>query len=178
MLDTLISSKTRIKLLQKFFLNANTRSYLRGLEAEFGESTNAIRLELNRLEKAGMISAQMDGNKKVFRANNNHPLFIDLQNLVRKYMGIDHIIDQVVNKLGDLQKVYLIGDYAKGLDKGIIDLVLIGKDIDHVYLINLLNKTESLIKRKLRHLHFCDELEAKSILEQDDSLLIWSSDVE
>ena len=56
MIETLISSKTRIKLLLKFFLNSNTTSYLRSLESEFGESTNAIRVELNRLENAGMLS--------------------------------------------------------------------------------------------------------------------------
>ena len=51
MLDTLISSQTRLKLLLKFFLNSSTSSYLRDLESEFGESTNAIRLELNRLSR-------------------------------------------------------------------------------------------------------------------------------
>ena len=55
MIETLISSKTRIKLLLKFFLNSNTTAYLRSLESEFGESTNAIRIELNRLEEAGML---------------------------------------------------------------------------------------------------------------------------
>ena len=53
MLESLITSKTRIKLLLKFFLNSSTKAYLRGLEAEFGESTKAIRLELNRFEQIG-----------------------------------------------------------------------------------------------------------------------------
>ena len=52
-LDTLITSRTRVKLLMKFFLNSRTTSYLRDLENEFDESTNAIRVELNRFEKAG-----------------------------------------------------------------------------------------------------------------------------
>ena len=67
MIETLISSKTRIKLLMKFFLNSKTTAYLRGLEGEFGESTNAIRLELNKLEKAGMLSSFSKGNKKMWR---------------------------------------------------------------------------------------------------------------
>ncbi len=50
MLGTLITSKTRVKLLLKFFLNSNAKAHLRGLETEFGESSNAIRLELNRFE--------------------------------------------------------------------------------------------------------------------------------
>ena len=64
MIEALISSKTRIKLLLKFFLNSSNRAYLRGLEEEFVESTKAIRLELNNLEKAGMLSIDVHGNKK------------------------------------------------------------------------------------------------------------------
>ena len=68
MIETLISSKTRVKLLLKFFLNSRTTAYLRSLESEFGESTNAIRIELNKLENAGMLRATLNGNKKYFQA--------------------------------------------------------------------------------------------------------------
>jgi len=67
MIESLITSKTRVKLLLKFFLNSDTTSYLRGLESEFGESTNSIRVELNRLEEAGLLITASDGNKKMFR---------------------------------------------------------------------------------------------------------------
>jgi predicted transcriptional regulator len=75
MLENLITSKTRVKLLLKFFLNSTTQAHLRGLESEFGESTNAIRLELNRFEQAGMLTSHLSGNKKVFSANPSYPLF-------------------------------------------------------------------------------------------------------
>ena len=96
MLESLITSKTRIKLLLKFFLNSSTKAYLRGLESEFGESTNAIRLELNRFEKAGMLSSQNEGNRKVFSANTSHPLFPEIQNLLRKHLGIDQLIEDLL----------------------------------------------------------------------------------
>lgn len=64
MIETLISSKTRVKLLLKFFLNSKATAYLRSLEEEFGESTNAIRLELNRFEDAKMLTSEPDGKKK------------------------------------------------------------------------------------------------------------------
>ena len=63
MINALITSETRIKLLRKFFLNSSTKAHLRGLESEFGESTNAIRLELNRFEEAGLLHSLRDGNK-------------------------------------------------------------------------------------------------------------------
>ncbi len=74
MIDTLITSQTRIKLLKKFFLNSSTRAHLRGLESEFGESSNGIRIELNRFEEAGLLHSLRDGNKKVYQANSGHPL--------------------------------------------------------------------------------------------------------
>ena len=69
MIETLISSKTRIKLLIKFFLNSDNTAYLRNLEDEFGESTNGIRIELNKFEKAGFLTSFSEGNKKIFTAN-------------------------------------------------------------------------------------------------------------
>ncbi len=75
MINALITSETRIKLLRKFFLNSSTRAHLRGLETEFGESSNAIRIELNRFEEAGLLHSLRDGNKKIYQANATHPLF-------------------------------------------------------------------------------------------------------
>ena len=49
MLDSIITSKARIKLLVKFFINPNSNGYLHKLANEFGESNNNIRVELNRL---------------------------------------------------------------------------------------------------------------------------------
>ena len=69
MLDSLVTSQTRIKLLKKFFLNSSTKAHLRGLETEFGESSNAIRVELNRFEGSGLLTSLWDGNKKVYQAN-------------------------------------------------------------------------------------------------------------
>ena len=69
MLDTLIQSKTRLKLLLRFFLNPDSSAYLRGLAQEFDESTNAVRVELNRFEEAGLIQSHKEGNKKMYQVN-------------------------------------------------------------------------------------------------------------
>ena len=175
MIETLISSKTRIKLLLKFFLNSNTTAYLRSLETEFGESTNGIRQELNRLENAGMLTSYLDGNKKMFRANVTHPLFKEIRSIVLKTVGLDRIIDNVVKRLGKLEKVFLAGEFAKGLDSNIIDLIFIG-DIDQQYLINLVEKSEKLVDRKIRYLIYRGVDEAQEDFEKfnPSPLLLWS----
>lgn len=177
MLETLISSKTRIKLLLKFFLNKKTTAYLRGLESEFGESTNAIRLELNRLEKAGMLHSFLDGNKKIFQANVKHPLFEEVHNILLKHIGLDKIIEEVVHRLGEVRSVLLTGDISRGLNSSIIDLVFIG-NIDKNYLITLIEKTEKLITKKIRYIVYSqkefDELNDKKL--EKESLVLWAND--
>ncbi len=176
MIEALISSKTRIKLLLKFFLNSNTSSYLRGLESEFGESSNSIRLELNRFEKAGMLKSFSQGNKKLFRANTDHPLFSEIHNIVLKHIGFDRIIEDVVNRLGKLVEVFVVGDFAKGKDAPIIDLIFIG-EVDKTYLLMLIEKVEKIIYRKIRYVIY-SESEKNSIIWdsiEESPLLLWKS---
>jgi len=65
----LISSKTRIKLLIRFFFNPKTRSYLRELAKEFNMSTNSVREELNQLTKTGLLTSQKSGRQVFYKAN-------------------------------------------------------------------------------------------------------------
>lgn len=174
MLDTLITSKTRIKLLLKFFLNSNSSAYLRNLENEFGESTNSIRVELIRFEKAGLLKSQYKGNKKFFRANTEHPLFYAINNLLRKHLGFDRIIEIVVKKLGEVKCVFVVGDFARGIDNNIIDLIFVG-NINKNFLVELIEKAEKLIKRRIRYLVFTpDEFENyRKDKKGIEPLLLW-----
>jgi hypothetical protein len=176
MLEALISSKTRIKLLLKFFVNSNNIGYLRGLEAEFGESSNAIRQELNRLEEAGLLLSFADGNKKFFQANTMHPLFQEIHTILLKHLGLDQIIERVINRLGNVEEVYLAGSFARGLDSQIIDLILVG-DVDKNYLMELVEKAEKVVKRKIRYLLFSPSETASIPWASfgERPLLLWAS---
>jgi predicted DNA-binding transcriptional regulator len=172
----LISSKTRIKLLIRFFFNPKTSSYLRELAKEFNLSTNSVREELNQLTQTGFLNSEKNGRQVLYSANQKHPLFPELKSMVGKIMGIDQVIDGIVNRLGDLEKAYLIDDYASGKDSGIVDLVLVG-DIDQYHLNDLSRKTERYIKRKIRSLVLNRE-EFKKFeekLKNRPSLLIWKA---
>ena len=177
MIETLISSKTRIKLLVKFFLNRNMTAYLRSLEGEFGESSNAIRLELNRLEKSGMLSSFMNGNKKMFKANPTHPHFGEVHNIVMNLVGLDKIIQDVIERLGEVEKVYLSGKFAEGLNSRVIDLIFVG-DVDKFYLLKLIDKVEALISRKVRYVIYNTEEWSDELMctFTPSPLLLWTAD--
>ncbi|MEJ6981610.1 ArsR family transcriptional regulator [Pedobacter sp. P351] len=171
-LNSIVTSKTRLKLLLKFFINSDTKSYLRSLAVEFNESTNAVRIELNRLSKAGLLHMHTQGNTVIYQANKMHPLFPDIVSIVKKYVGIDQIIGQVVAKLGDLKLAYISGDYAHGKDSGIIDMVLVG-NINKLYVASLIDKAESVIKRKIRSVIFTElEYEQFAKLSSPQNILI------
>ena len=174
MLESLITSKTRIRLLLKFFLNPETRAYLRELASEFGESTNGIRLELNSLTKAKLLKSSNIGRTVVYRANKDHTLFTDIQSFVQKYVGIDHLMDDLISELGHIDAAYIIGDYAHGSDTGLIDLVIVGQ-VKMDVLQRLVEKTGKIISRKIRPLAL-DQEELQCLWEQLDirhALHIW-----
>jgi hypothetical protein len=171
-LDALISSKTRINLLLKFFLNPESTAYLRSLADEFGESTNAIRLELNKFEGAGMLSSSVQGNRKLFKANKKHPLFPDIRNIILKTVGIDQVIEHVIKNLGNPEKVYLTGDFASGKTSSIIDLVIVG-EIKKEMLLSLVEKAEERINKRIRYIHYDSDAFSDSMIEDNKLMLIW-----
>jgi len=174
MLDTIITNKTRIKLLLKFFVNKENRSYLRKLATEFGDSTNAIRIELNRLEAAGLLTSEPEGNKKIFKANKHHPLYGEMYSIVRKFVGIDKIIDEVARKIGDLESAYLTGDLARGIDSSVIELILVGNQLDQAYIDQLVQKAELLVNREIKTSSLSTQ-EKEEYLKNNSVLIIWKA---
>lgn len=149
MLDSIITSKTRLRLLVKFFINAANTGYLRGLAQEMNENTNAIRKELNNLSEAGYILREEADNKVMYHANTAHPLFTTLQQLIQKYIGIDYIITQILGRMGQVSRIFLVGDYAKGIDSGIIEVVIEGAMINQDYIAQLIPKIKKEIKKEV-----------------------------
>lgn len=174
MLQGFISSKTKVNILIKLFLNPATRAYLRELANEFNVSTNSVRTELNNLVKHDILTSEKDGRSVYYRANTKHPLFPELSSMVRKITGIDELIRSVIDRLGNLESVHITGDYAQGKDSGVIDIILTG-EIDSVQLSDIITKTERYIHRKIRPL-VLTRAELNTLKKKgtfSNSMLIW-----
>lgn len=97
--------------------------------------------------------------------------------VIRKYLGLDKIVSDLVKKLGDVQMAYVTGDYAMGKDTGIIDLLLVG-EIDEKRLYRLVKKVEGIINRRIRFL-IADKEEyskMKSRLLPESTILLWGNE--
>ena len=150
MLNQLITSKTRLRLLIKFFVSQANRRYLNRLASEFNESTNSIRKELNHLSEAGYLEKYKDNHKVAYKANIKHPMFEILQKVVYKHLGLEDIVDHVLNQMGEVKQIHLIGDNAKGLDSGKIEVLLVGNDLNNSYITSLEKKIQGIIERKVK----------------------------
>ena len=172
MLDAIISSKTRINLLIKFFLFDGNQSYLRKMEKEFNESNNAIRVELNRLTDAGLLTSVYQGKKRFFMANPNHPLYEHLQQIVRISLGVDQITEHVISKIEKLEAAYITGNFARGIDSDTIELALVGPDPDRDTIDELVREAEKIISRKIMYLTFTTK-QMDYFFRNEPAWLIW-----
>jgi hypothetical protein len=172
MLNSLITSKTRLRVLVKFFIRAANKGHLNSLASEFGESTNGVRKELNKLKDAGYLVSNKEQNKVIYRANTKHPLYSVLQQLVKKHLRLDEMVETIVKRIGDIQKIILIGDYAKGIDSGLIEVLLIANDINLEYIYELEKKLKNKIGRKVV---FSMESEEEGILLYDKEIMYYEN---
>jgi len=168
LLGPLITSKTRLKLLSRFFLNQSVDGYLQGLSKELDENTNSIRVELNRLEKAGLLTSKTNGRRKLYSVNTSHPLTSDLTSIVRKVSGIDALLERVTTNLPSIKQVWVCGDLAKGLPSEYIEAILVGADLDRSYIRRLTDKAQSLTGKTIT----VKVVETK-LNDVKDGLLVW-----
>jgi DNA-binding transcriptional ArsR family regulator len=176
LLGSLITSKMRVRILMRLFLNPSQQVYLRELSSEFQASPSQVRDELNSLRETGLLESAKRGRQIYYKANQGHPLYPELHSMVKKALGMDHILESILYRLGDLEKVILLDDYAQGKDTGIIDLLLIG-EINEKNLADIVAKTENYIGRKIRTL-LLSKHEYKrmlSVFENRPSVTLWKS---
>ncbi len=152
MLSTLITSKTRLRMLIKFFVSAANDGYLNGLANEFNESTNSIRKELNNLSDAGYLIKQKQNNRIIYKADVKHPLFKVLQKIIRQHLGLEEIVESIIERIGDIDQIALTGEYAKGIDSGNIEIIINGSKVNNDYLENIKPKIKKKIGRDVNFL--------------------------
>ena len=69
--------------------------------------------------------------------------------MVLKHLGLEDIVETVLERMGPVDQIILVGDYANGVDSGLIEVFLIGQNLNMDYIAQLENKIENLIGRKV-----------------------------
>jgi len=128
MLEGIIPSPTRRKLLALFFLNSKSRFYVREIERKSGENISAVRRELGILEKAGLAICQRQGNMVYYSANLKSPIFAEIRSIMLKTDGMGGVIKEALAGQAGLKFAFIYGSYARGEERAgsDVDLMIIG----------------------------------------------------
>jgi len=129
MLEDIIISRVRIKILELFLLNPQKIFHVREIVRQVEEEINAVRRELSHMEKAGMVSKEQRANRLFYQFRKDYPLYDELLHLIGKTAGLGKDILAQKAKLGRIKYAMLSGRYLKGLPKKSntdVDLLLVG----------------------------------------------------
>ena len=152
MLQDLMVSKVRVKLLQIFLDRSDELFYVRQLVRKTSEEINAVRRELQRLERAGLVKKEPRGNRLYYWPNKDHLLYGDLLTMISKSTGLGGEIVKNKNKLGNIKFAMLSGKFARRLpsEEGEVDLLIVGK-ISMPELTRLIQKEEKRLEREVNY---------------------------
>ncbi len=110
----------------------------------------------------------------MFQVNKAHPLYDGVHQIIRRYVGLDVLLENIIKQLGDLKYVYLTGEIAKGKDSKVIDLILVG-DVNRDFLLETIEKIERLIDRRIRFLIYSEGEYDLAIPNKENTFLLWSA---
>jgi predicted nucleotidyltransferase len=152
MLEAIISSKTRVKLLTLFLLSPEREYYVREIVRTTEENINAVRRELANLESFGLISGMKKGNLQYYSVNRNFFLYEDLQKILLKTEGVARVIKEKITNLETIDCMFIYGSFATGKAraKSDIDLFIVG-DLDENQLIPIIHESEHAINREINY---------------------------
>lgn len=129
-LSDIITSKVRIKILELFFSNLGEMYHVRGIVREIDEEINAVRRELDNLEKNGILKKEPRGNRVYYWVRLDYPLFGDLVAIVAKGTGLGRAIIDGRNKIGKVSYVMFSGTFARGKARkkeDDVDILIVGE---------------------------------------------------
>lgn len=128
MLEDLIISRVRVKLLQIFLTEPGQMIHVRELVRRSKEEINAVRRELAHMDKAGMVSKEHRANRLYYTFRKDYPLYYDLLELITKTTGLGGAILRNKNKLGRVKFAMLSGKIARNISGSAekVDLLIVG----------------------------------------------------
>jgi predicted nucleotidyltransferase len=149
MLDSILGSQSRAELFRLLFNGAEKEHYLRELEKETKVHVSALQKELKHLESLDLLTSRLDGNRVYYRANPEHPLYLDIHSIVEKTTGAVAILNQALVH-PKIKVALLFGSIARGEERAEsdVDLLIIG-DIGLRALVPILKVPQMKIDRPI-----------------------------
>ncbi len=171
MMEVLIGSKARVKLLTLFMLSPDKRFYVRELTRKTGENINSVRRELQKLQSIGLLTSQFEGNMKYYTVNRKMSIYEELKNIFLKTEGIGSVLKERLSELGKIEVVFIYGSFAKGEEElsSDIDLMIVGY-VNEKKLIKIIHELEEKLSKEINYTLLSSK-EFKSKVKNKDSFI-------
>lgn len=171
MLEELISSKARRKVLTLFLTHPKEKFYIRQIEKLINEPVGAIQRELPKLEKMGLLNSEYSGRVRYYSVDRSCPIFEELKHIVLKTAAVGEWIKKIIRKEKDIRCAFIYGSVAQNEEdiKSDIDLMVIGS-IDDIRLHKKIQEIESAISRTINY-NLMDLAEFRNRIRKKDAFL-------
>ena len=159
MLEKLLGSRLRARVIGWLFTHADERYYVRQLADLLGEDSTNLSRELTRLEGLGVVVSQREGTQKHYHANSDLPIFDELRSIAVKTVGLVEVLSAALVPYGSkIALAFVYGSLAQGTHsaKSDVDLVIVG-NLDAVDLHRAIVQAEDKLKRAVNYSLFSPE---------------------
>lgn len=128
MLSDLITSKSRVKLLNIFLASPYEMYHVREAVRRTGDEINAVRRELQFLEKKGIFTREQRANRVYYALDKNYPFYFDLLAIGVKTIGLGNEVLKNRAKLGKIKYAMFSGGFVRRIKQhpDDVDFIVVG----------------------------------------------------
>lgn len=157
-LQDFMISKTRVKMMELFFLRPSEMYYVREITRATKEEINAVRRELERMLEYGLLKSEERGNRLYYYLNTKYVYFQELQQMVAKSIGLGRKLRKLQRKLGSISFVMFSARFVQGKRprQDEVDMLVIG-EVVLPELQALIKEEEEILQREVNYAVFSGE---------------------
>ncbi len=151
MLETILGSKLRSKVLGWLFTHPDERYFVRQLTGLLREDSTNVSRELIRLEKTGVLVSTKEGKQKYYQANRKSSIYDELHGLIVKTTGVADVLrSALAPSAGRIKVAFIFGSIASGNEDRTsdIDMMVVGA-ISFGDAVSLLSPAEEKLGREI-----------------------------
>jgi predicted nucleotidyltransferase len=159
-------------VLRATIMNPDRWWYLSELATHLGTSPSSLQRELSSLVGSGILQQRREGSRRYFRAQDQSPIFPELQRLFEKTYGTVATLRSLLQPFGEkVFSAFLFGSIARGEEHALsdIDLMVIG-NIGLADLSPILRKGEARLGRDINVMNYSRSEFLERIREKDHFL--------
>jgi predicted nucleotidyltransferase len=149
-LSAALFSRVQSRVLGILFGQPDQQFQLTEIISRAGSGRGAVQRELEKLTEVGIVATAAYGNRKLYHANRESPVFQELHQLILKTVGIvDPLREALTAYRQSIKSAFVYGSIAKGKDtaKSDIDVMIIGEGLVYSEVYSVLQQAEKHLAR-------------------------------